>query len=64
MFLCLGDFSINAGSGEIRTVNKLDRNLGYQYNLTVKATDHGSPALTAMVSYREQFRTDRSIQCK
>ena len=62
LFYILGDFSIDAGTGVIRTVNKLERDLGYQYNLTIKATDHGSPALSATVSYRDQFRTDRTIQ--
>ena len=52
LFYILGDFSIDAGTGVIRTVNKLERDLGYQYNLTIKATDHGSPALSATVSYR------------
>ena len=34
----------------IETVNKLNRDLGYQYNLTIKATDHGVPQLSATVS--------------
>ena len=33
----------------IKTVNKLNRDLGYQYNLTIKATDHGVPQLSATV---------------
>ena len=37
----------------IKTVNKLNRDLGYQYNLTIKATDHGTPQLSATVSHTE-----------
>ncbi|XP_028399799.1 protocadherin Fat 4-like isoform X2 [Dendronephthya gigantea] len=42
-----GDFTISGSDGVIKTANKLNRNLGYEYNLTIKASDHGTPSLSA-----------------
>ena len=56
LFYVSGDFTIDANSGEIRTVNKLQRDLGYQYNLTIKAVDHGTPQLSATVSFVEEVK--------
>ena len=44
-------FEIDEGSGTIRIKSKLDYEEAQSYNLTIKATDEGSPSLSSLSSF-------------
>ena len=47
----LGDFKISAEKGVVMTARKLERQITFMYNLTIQASDSGSPSMASKVNF-------------